>query len=101
MDHHYLALYTTYALSHLDKKINTEKKSLFRTGNSKCEKIPFLALPISRRASGLKPYQGAPRMLCGTQNGVWDVTIFRKHKEEEKITETRTEEKQNVQKAEK
>jgi hypothetical protein len=40
-------------------------------------------------------------MLCGTQNGVWDVTIFRKHKEEEKITETRTEEKQNVQKAEK
>jgi hypothetical protein len=84
MGHRYLALYTTYALSYLDKKMGAEKESVFRMSNSKCEKIPFPTPPISRRAGGPQPDHGAPRVLCSTRNGVWDVMMFRKYKEEEK-----------------
>lgn len=84
MGHRYLALYTTYALSYLDKKMGAEKESVFRISNSKREKIPFPTTPISRRAGGPQPYQGTPRVLCGTWNGVWDVMMFRKYKEEGK-----------------
>jgi hypothetical protein len=65
MDHRYLALYTTYVLSYIDKKVPTEKKLLFRTSSLKSEGVLFQTLPISKTAGGPQPYHGVPRRVMG------------------------------------